>query len=132
MRLIQKHSLYLAWVIALVALFGSLYYGEVLNMEPCRLCWYQRIGMFPLALFLGFAFYHNDSKLALYCLPLAAFGGLFASYQSLLQVFPALKIGALCGETSPCTLAGYTPYLSLLAFASIGLLIRLGSSKKVF
>jgi disulfide bond formation protein DsbB len=132
MNLIKKHSLYLAWVVALIALFGSLYYGEVLHMEPCRLCWYQRIGMFPLALFLGFAFYHNDSKIALYSLPLVAFGGLFASYQSLTQMFPSLQITAICGETSPCTLAGYAPYLSLLAFASIGILICLNSSKKVF
>ncbi len=132
MSLIRKHSLYLAWVVSLLALFGSLYYGEVLRMEPCRLCWYQRIGMFPLALFLGFAFYNNDSKIALYCLPLVAFGGLFASYQSLTQLFPSLKIHALCGEASSCTLAGYAPYLSFLAFGAIAILIRLNSSKKVF
>lgn len=132
MRLIQKHSLYIAWVIALVGLFGSLFYGEVSHMEPCRLCWYQRIGMFPLALFLGVAFYKNDPKIALYSLPLAGFGGLFAGYQSLIQIFPKLQMLALCGEASPCTLAGYTPYLSFLAFAAIGMLIFLQNSKKVF
>lgn len=130
MKWVRSHSLYLAWVIALFAVFGSLYYGEVLQMEPCRLCWYQRMGMFPLALFLGIATYKNDRKVALYCLPLVAFGGLFAFYQSLTQVFPALQVAALCGESSPCTLAGSTPYLSLVAFAAIGILVF--RSKKVF
>lgn len=130
MKWIQSHSLYLAWVIALVGLFGSLYYGEVLQMEPCRLCWYQRIGMFPLALFLGIATYTNERKIAFYSLPLVVFGGLFAFYQSLTQIFPTVKIAALCSESSPCTLAGNIPYFSLLAFASIGILILL--NKKHF
>lgn len=122
---ILTHRLYVAWVIALVALFGSVFYGEVLQMEPCRLCWYQRIGMFPLALFLGISWYKNDQKIALYSLPLIAFGGFFAFYQSAIQIFPELQISALCGESSPCMLAGYAPYLSLLGFASIGSLILL-------
>ncbi len=129
MKWIEKHRLYLAWVIALIALFGSIYYGEVMQMEPCRLCWYQRIGMFPLALFLGIAWYKSDRKVALYSIPLVAFGGFFALYQSMSQIFPFLQITALCGEATPCTLTGYAPYLSFLGFASIGSLILI---KKTF
>jgi len=132
MKLIQQYALYFAWVIALIAVFGSLFYGEVLHMEPCRLCWYQRIGMFPLALFLGIAYYKNEPKIALYSLPLVVFGGVSALYQSLMQVFPKLHIAALCGEGTPCTLAGNTPFLSLAAFAAIALLILFQSSKRVF
>lgn len=123
MKWFEANRLYLAWVIALVALFGSLFYGEVLQMEPCRLCWYQRIGMFPLALFLGIAWYKSDKKIALYSMPLVAFGGFFAFYQSMIQMFPSLQISALCGVDTPCTLAGYAPYLSFLGFASIGSLV---------
>jgi disulfide bond formation protein DsbB len=123
MRWFKNYSLYFAWVIALAGVLVSLYYGEVLRMEPCRLCWYQRVGMFPLALFLGIATYKDEPKLAFYTLPLVIFGGLFALYQSLTQLFPYLKMSALCSESAPCTFSGSIPYLSFLAFVSIAVLI---------
>ena len=52
--------LYGAWAIALAASLGALFIGEVLGQEPCNLCWYQRIAMFPLALILGLACLYND------------------------------------------------------------------------
>ncbi|GIU92139.1 MAG: hypothetical protein KatS3mg011_1045 [Acidimicrobiia bacterium] len=36
-------------VVATVATLGSLGYSEVWGFEPCRLCWYQRIAMYPIA-----------------------------------------------------------------------------------
>jgi disulfide bond formation protein DsbB len=120
----RKYALYFAWVISLAALFGSLYLGEVLHMEPCRLCWYQRIGMFPLALFLGIAVYKNERILGVYSLPLVVFGALFALYQSLIQVVPALQIRALCGEAH-CTNAGPIPLLSFLSFLLIAFFIAI-------
>lgn len=130
MKWFYKHVIYFAWVIALSGLFLSLYYGEVLDMEPCRLCWYQRIGMFPLALFLGIATYKNDRKLAFYSLPLVAFGGLFALYQAMSQVIPALEITALCGHSAHCTLPGPFPMMSTLGFAAIAILILYSFSEK--
>lgn len=123
MNWIRKHSLYLCWMIAIVAVLGSLYYGEVLNFEPCRLCWYQRIAMFPLVLFLGIAFYKSEPKIAHYCLPLIGLGAILALYQSLTQIFPMLQITALCGEGTPCTIQGFAPYLSFFSFAAIGTLL---------
>lgn len=123
MKWILESRLYFAWVIALIAVIGSVYYGEVLNFEPCRLCWYQRIGMFPLAFLLGIAFYKSDFKIAHYCFPLIGFGAFFAFYQSLSQLFPSLQIGALCGESTPCTTAGFAPYFSFFGFAAIAFLI---------
>lgn len=111
-------------MLALVGVLSSLYYGEVLRFEPCRLCWYQRIAMFPLAFFLGIAFYKNETQLARYCLPIVFVGGLFAFYQSLAQLIPSLQISSLCGEATPCTIAGPAPYLSFLGFLGIGLLIH--------
>ena len=125
MSWIRSQALYLAWVVALVAVLGSLYYGEILRVEPCRLCWYQRVGMFPLALLLGVATFKNDPKIALYCLPLICFGGLFAGYHSLMQIFPSLHLASLCGEATPCILAGLTPFFSFFAFVAIGILILL-------
>jgi disulfide bond formation protein DsbB len=38
-------ELWVAWVVALVATLASLYYSEIADFIPCRLCWYQRIAM---------------------------------------------------------------------------------------
>ncbi|MBX7066898.1 MAG: disulfide bond formation protein B [Parachlamydiales bacterium] len=124
MKWIQKNALYLAWVIALVGMLGSIFYGEVLRFEPCRLCWYQRIAMFPLVLFLGIAFYKEEPKMARCCLPLIAIGAFFSFYQSVSQIFPAIQIASLCSESAPCTTAGMAPFLSFFAFLSMGLLIH--------
>ena len=32
-----------------VAMAGSLYFSESANFVPCKLCWFQRIAMYPLA-----------------------------------------------------------------------------------
>lgn len=126
----REHALYFAWIIALSGLALSLFFGEVLNLEPCRLCWYQRIAIFPLALFLGIAAYKHDRKLALYSLPLIVFGGIFAFYQAISQYFPSLHISALCGSGEHCTLPIFYlfgvvsfPLLSTLGFTSIAILL---------
>ena len=122
MSLVRKYPLYLAWAIALIASLSSIYYAEVLDFEPCRLCWYQRIAMFPLAFLLGVAFYKNDGKMARVCLPLALFGLIVSFYHSLIQLFPSLQVVSLCAESS-CTTAGVIPYFSFLGFCLITSLI---------
>jgi len=63
--------LFSAWVVALAASLGALFIGEVLGQEPCNLCWYQRIAMFPLAFILGLACLYNDLSVRRYAfLPL--------------------------------------------------------------
>lgn len=116
-------KLYAAWLIAILAVAASIYQGEILGMEPCRLCWYQRMAMFPLALFLGIATFKADSRLALYCLPLALFGAFFAIFQSVSQWVPSLQHTFLCGHH--CSLPSVIPYLSAAAFLPIGILILL-------
>lgn len=127
---VREHALYLAWGIAAAGLAISLFFGEVMHLEPCRLCWYQRVAIFPLALFLGIAAYKRDRNLALYSLPLVAFGGIFAFYQSISQYFPSAHIHALCGSTEQCTLPIFYlfgvvsfPLLSTIGFAAIGVLL---------
>lgn len=38
---IRTYGLYLAWLVALIATGGSLYFSEVAGFIPCELCWYQ-------------------------------------------------------------------------------------------
>src|SRR5215212_3132279 len=45
-------ELWAAWGLALIATAGSLFFSEVSQFIPCRLCWFQRIAMYPLAAIL--------------------------------------------------------------------------------
>jgi len=75
MQIIRQYYLYLAWLVAVIATLGSLYFSEVRGFIPCELCWYQRILMYPLAVILGVAAFVEDDKCKRYVLPLSVLGG---------------------------------------------------------
>src|SRR4029077_16808571 len=54
-RSLRPNALSMAFIVALLAMVGSLYFSEAAHFEPCRLCWYQRIAMYPLAVILAVA-----------------------------------------------------------------------------
>jgi disulfide bond formation protein DsbB len=115
-----------AWLLSVVATAGALFIGEVMGMEPCVLCWYQRIAMFPLAVILGMACYSEDPRGVVYALPLALGGAALAGYHTLLVagLIPKLWIpcgaGASCSEQKLEILNGVQiPWLSLAAFVLI-------------
>lgn len=126
----QWALLLVAWLIALVATLGSLVFSEVMNLEPCVLCWYQRIAMFPLALLLAQGVYTQDRRCVDYALPLAAVGWLVALYHCLLYAGVIPKGLQPCGKGASCaeqalTLVGFItiPLLSVLAFSVIVVLL---------
>ena len=61
-KVIKKYALYIAFIQAWVATLGSLYFSEIKHLEPCVLCWYQRILMFPIAIILAVAIIRKDKK----------------------------------------------------------------------
>src|SRR6266540_2558895 len=87
-------ALWLAFAVAAVATLGSLYYSEVANFVPCRLCWYQRIAMYPLVPMLGLAAARGDLSVRRYALVLAAIGAPISAWHILVERFPNLESGA--------------------------------------
>lgn len=127
---IRSYSLYLAWLVAVVATGGSLYFSEVAGFIPCELCWYQRILMYPLALILGIASYRDDRSIVIYSLPLSLIGAALSAYHYLLQKVPGLTALTPCKQGVPCSgqyinwLGFITiPFLAFVAFALISLLL---------
>lgn len=66
-------ELWLAFVVALVATAGSLFFSELEHFVPCKLCWFQRIAMYPLVL-LALPALWRDRRAAWYFLPLPVVG----------------------------------------------------------
>jgi disulfide bond formation protein DsbB len=112
----KKWTFYFAWFFTLIGLLVSLYYGEILGMEPCRLCWYQRCALFPLALLLGVAIYRDDFHFLPYGRILAGVGLLLA----LVQIFiPASLCNHGCTERTAVVWFLTFPMFSAIGFALI-------------
>jgi disulfide bond formation protein DsbB len=95
-------ALWLAWLVAAVATAGSLYFSEVADYVPCRLCWFQRITMYPLAGILFVAALRKDRGVRWYALPLAAAGLGVSTYHYVIEWKPSLGEGA-CSVGPSCT-----------------------------
>jgi hypothetical protein len=115
----------MAWFVAFLATAGSLYFSEVAGFEPCTLCWYQRIAMYPLVIILAIAAARRERAGAFYAGAVAGIGAIVSAYHVLLEWFPSLDSGA-CSATTPCTLIWFRvfgfislPTLALTAFALI-------------
>ncbi len=128
--------LYPAWLVAIVATVGSLYFSEVRMFVPCVLCWYQRILMYPLVLLLGVQTYRQDGKAFAYTLPLSVLGMIVAGYHVLYERIPGFGFAAVCrGGGVPCDVIyinwlGFItiPVLALTAFTIITVLLVLSRS----
>jgi disulfide bond formation protein DsbB len=118
-------ALPLAWLVALTSTLGSLYFSEVANYAPCRLCWYQRIAMYPLALILLIAVIARDPAVKRYAAPLAGVGLAISTYHYALEWKPELDTGA-CSVDVPCTFVWFRsfgfvsiPFMAMSGFAAI-------------
>jgi disulfide bond formation protein DsbB len=120
----SKYFLYLAWIQSLFALFGSLYFSEILHYPPCTLCWYQRICLYPLALLLPIGLLYKDRNIYRYVLPLAIVGFLISCYQNLLYYRVLPENLAPCSFGVSCT----TKYVEYFGFISIPLLALLATT----
>ena len=128
--LLRKYSLYLTFATALCAMLGSLYASEILHLEPCVLCWYQRILMYPLVVISAVGILRKERAMHHYVLPFSITGSVIAFYHYLLY------LGIISEELAPCVagvsctqqLPGIFGFinvilLSLVAFTSITVLM---------
>ncbi len=99
---IGRLSLHLGAIVAAVATAGSLYFSEVADFVPCRLCWFQRICMYPLVAILGVAAWRGDRGARWYCLPLLVAGGAVSAYHYVIEWKPSWGESA-CGVGPSCT-----------------------------
>jgi disulfide bond formation protein DsbB len=116
-----------AWVVACVATLGSLNYSLNMGLVPCRLCWYQRILMYPLVVVLGVATLYpgQDRAVGRFVLPLSVLGAGVAGYHSWLQATVTQ-----CTFAGPCAAIQYEalglltiPNQALVAFSLISLAV---------
>ena len=117
-------------IVALTGTLGSLFLSEIAGWTPCKLCWFQRIFLYPQVVLLGIALWKKDRGIAKYILTLSAIGAAIAVYHYSEQIHATFFMDP--GETlEPCDQTGvscattYTfrfgyitvPMMALTAFA---------------
>lgn len=94
----KGNALWIAFAITLFASVAALIYSDYFGVEPCPLCWWQRIFLFPQIILLGMAAWKRDWYMTDYSLVLSIFGAGVALYQHALQMLP--------GGGLPCPATG--------------------------
>ncbi|MCC6639302.1 disulfide bond formation protein B [Candidatus Falkowbacteria bacterium] len=98
--------------LALIAMFGSLYFSDVAGYNPCKLCWYQRILMYPIVILAITGLVKKSREVLDYIFPLAALGAPLALYHYLMQR------GVVAA--SDCAVVGYSESCSSTFFMEYG------------
>lgn len=128
---LSTNAIKLAFLVALAATSGSLFYSEIAGYEPCVLCWFQRIFMYPQVVLFAVALFKKDRSIIDYAKALSLIGMVIAGYHYLLQIglAPSITCGAV-GYSVSCAKRfvmefGYItlPMMGLTAFAAIFLLM---------
>lgn len=121
-----ENGLLFLWSIALIATLGSLYYSEVKGFEPCTLCWYQRILMYPIVLIGAVALIEKNAKIAWTTALFSLIGGAISLYHYSIQKLSFLQESAPACGAVPCTgqyvnYFGFItiPFMALTAFLLI-------------
>src|SRR3989338_7068777 len=99
-QFVFNQALVFSFIVAVAATFGSLFYSEIAGYEPCKLCWLQRIFMYPLSLIFLIALIKKDNRIFDYGLVLSIFGAAIAAFHYFSQI---TGISFL-----PCTAVGYS------------------------
>jgi len=127
---IQKYALELAFAQASIATAGSLYMSNILQWAPCRLCWFQRIFMYPLVIILGASLFFDSRDVKDYAIPMTLVGIPIAAYHFITQRIEQFQ-AAGCSITKVSCSTEYTfhfgyitiPTMALTAFIVVLVLI---------
>lgn len=132
-HLIQKgadNAYLLGFVVSFGALVSSMFYSNVIGFDPCELCWWQRVFIYPQAVLFAVALYNQrvnkirDDLVFVYSFVLSLFGALIAIFQYYGQMFNPDILAACESQGASCSKLyfvsfGYItiPMMSLTAYA---------------
>ncbi len=118
-KALSPHAYHLAFFLSFIATMASLFLSEVLLFQPCILCWYQRIAMYPQVVLLYIALVRRERVLTPYLIVANIMGAVISLYHYSLHVLPRTLVPLL-----PCTKAvggvpcdkGYDFYFGFMTF----------------
>lgn len=98
-RLLWGYELWAGFVVAAIATGGSLFYSQIALFDPCELCWFQRICMYPMSILLLLIAWRGDHRASRYLLPLPIVGAGVSIYHMLIQ-YGAIQEPSACTKSA--------------------------------
>jgi disulfide bond formation protein DsbB len=100
---VSRHALWLGFLVALVAVLGSLFYSNVVGFAPCVLCWWQRVFIYPQLVLFLVALSKKDRGVFAYSVALSMLAGIVALYHSYVywggeSLLPCTALGGACSK----------------------------------
>ncbi len=132
---LQPKTLWILFALSLLASVMTLVYSDYLGIEPCPLCWWQRVFLYPQVILLGMAAWKRDFYIADYVIVLSVFGAAVALYQHFLQMFPnslpCPATGVSCAQRFLFEFGYITyPLMAFTLFAFLIILMLFARSKR--
>lgn len=135
-KLVSDYYKELAFLQALVATSGSLYLSNFLGWEPCRMCWFQRILIYPIVAITAVGILFEKEDVSDYVIPLALIGIPISGYHYLVQRYDQFhsagcSVLSVSCETKYTFVLGYIsiPMMALTALVAILVLMWRFSSE---
>jgi disulfide bond formation protein DsbB len=132
----EKFALPLGFFISLFATIGSLYYQFHLGIQPCELCWFARILIYPQVLIFGMAWYKNDRRVFDYIMMLSLVGIAIGLYHHFLQMGYDLYKPCGAGLFVDCSVPTFVQYgfvtYPLMGVVTLSLTLLIAFSAKRF
>jgi len=130
-HLLGKYSILLGFLVSVAAITGSLFYSEIVGYEPCVLCWWQRVFLYPQVVIFGMALWKRNHSPFIYAVPLVSLSAILALYHSYVymggtSILPCTALGGACSKvyvmafgyiTIPMMSLTISLFILLLAFA---------------
>lgn len=127
--LVGSKALLWGFLLALGAVSGSLFYSEMVGYEPCVLCWWQRVFIYPQLVLFAIALWKKDRGVFKYSAALASLAGVVALYHSYVymggtSLLPCTALGGACSKIYVYEFGGLVtiPSMSLTIVLSLLLL----------
>ena len=125
---VGKHAVALGFIVALSSIVGSLFYSEIVGYEPCVLCWWQRVFLYPQVVLFAVALWKRKGDVFTYAVPLVFFSTIISLYHEYVylggtSVLPCTALGGACSKIYVMAFGYITiPMMSLTAALFIMLL----------
>lgn len=120
-------TLHFVNLISFLAIAGSLYYSDIVGIEPCVLCWYQRIFLYPIFIITFVGIVRKDVSSLIYAFILALFAWPISIYQYLGQKTDWFGTESTCGGDVACNAVNidYLGFITIpfLSFVAISLVL---------
>ncbi len=97
--LFKKYTFYIGFLVALGAVFLSLFYSEIVGYPPCELCWIQRIFLYPQLILFGMELYKKERSIVDFSIAFAVLGSLTSLYH--VYVENGGTLGLSCATIDP-------------------------------